>query len=153
MITVREANPAVQEDLEDIYAGAMQFAVESQLQEYLPKTDDELRSAIKAVVELSEVTVFLAYDGGRFVGAVGLNRSILPWNPSLVVQEELFFWIEPEADRKAALLLIRAAERLAKNTGVQARVWSALSTSPEKISRVYQKMGMRPMHISYIGPV
>lgn len=150
MVQVRVADKA--EDLSDIIQGAMSFAAESGLAEYLPKSYVEFVEGISAILFLPDVTVFLAYEGDRCVGGIGLIYSRFLWNLKLRTAEELFWWTSPDAPPTAAMRLLNAAFQDAVGKA-DIRTFASLTTSPDKVARVYAKKGLRPVQQQYIGRV
>lgn len=149
MLSVRPADKHA--DLHVILEGAYLFAHEAGMLPYLPDTPEGFGAAIGRILFLPAVEVLLAFEGDACVGGVGLNFSPFLWNPALLVGEELFLWVLPDAPKAAAFRLIRAAQQRMKERGVTKQVWASLPTSPKAISAVYQKMGLRLMQSTFIG--
>lgn len=147
-LIIREADNEA--DLPAIISGAISFAAESGLAEFLPDNPEDFVSSVATILSLPSVVVLLAVEEDRVVGGLGMNFSPSLWNLKSVVAEELFFWTEPNAPRTAALRLLRAAEDTARDRKADVLMMAALVTSPEKVGEVYIKRGLRPTQMTFM---
>lgn len=150
MLTIREADKA--DDLPAIMQGAMKFASESGLMEFMPKSYADFVQAVSNIVFHPNVTIFLAFEGDRCVGGIGVVYGQFLWNPALRTAEEIFWWVSPDAPVTAAMRLLKAATKDAVGKA-DVRTFADLSTSPAKVGALYEKMGLRPVQRTYLGYV
>ena len=150
-VTIRRADPEA--DLFHIVEGAALFADEAKMGPFLPADFDDFTQAVARMVNLPSVTVLLATEGERIFGGLGFYVGPYLWNHEVKYAEELFFWTHPEAPKSAALKLLKAAQKEIKAQNAAFQIFSGLCTSPSKIGAVYQKMGLKPLQLSFIGVV
>lgn len=79
-------------------------------------------------------------------------KSPMMMNNSVTVGSELVWWVEPKhRSSGAGLALLKGIESAAKGAGVD--VWAMVlldSVDPEKVDKIYRKMGYSPAERSYI---
>lgn len=149
-VTVRKGDPI--EDFPAILAGARAFASSIDASDILPPLDsDPFSAAVLRSVQLPGATVFLAEENGVCVGGLGVLVAPFFWNTEEISADELFWWVRPGANPRAAGLLFRAAMSAAKEAGASIVSFSELISSPAGVGRVYKRAGMRPMQTVYIG--
>ena len=145
-------NAVLPDDRAAIMAGAHDFARRMSGAELLPRDRATFEAAVERVLGLPGVAIYLA-DRGRIMGGIGILYAPYLWNPDLAWADELFFWCAEDAPAATALRLIRHAEAQMRARGVRGRSFAALPSSPESLEDVYRRMGLKPMQITWAGPV
>ena len=135
-----------------LVAGIRDFISRMDYKEILPTSDEEIVNSIKSLLHMGVVEILVVEYEDRLVGGIGMVFSSSLWNSQLLNGEELFFWTAPDAPASAALRLIRGARSRAQERGCQHLVFKSMTSSPEKLERVYARFNLRPVEISYMGP-
>lgn len=143
MLTVRVAEPG---DLAEVTRGARAFARQANIEHLV---SDNIEASITTLIGMDEIRIYLA-ETDEVVGGIGI--SILPflWNPALTEMAELFFWVYPGAPVTAALALLRRVMNDAETERVDLATFVKLSTSPEKVGRVYERFGFVRLQETYV---
>jgi hypothetical protein len=99
-----------------------------------------------------ETSVLLVAEGDEVCGMLG--GLIYPhfFNTSRLIAQELFWWVDPEArGTRAGLLLWQGFEDWARGQGAHNVSMIAIAQMDcERIGRMYEKRGYRPMESSYV---
>lgn len=132
--------------------GIRDFVSRMDYHDFLPTTDDKLVEAVQRLLDLGVVDVLVVEHDEVIVGVIGMIYAPCIWNVEVMLAEELFFWVAPEAPVTTALRLIRGARSRAQECGCSHVVFKSLTSSPAKLDRVYRAMKLRPTEISYMGP-
>jgi len=94
----------------------------------------------------------VAQIDGLVVGMVAGVKAPLMMNHNHLVGAELAWWVEPDYRKTSAgLKLLKFAENLAIEAGV--KMWSMMlleSSEPEKVAKIYDKMGYKPTERTYL---
>lgn len=94
----------------------------------------------------------VAEHEGEIVGMAAGVKSPMTMNHNYIVGAELCWWVKPEHRKgNTGIKLVIRLEELAKDLGV--KVWSMLlleSSEPEKVAKIYDKMGYIPSERTYI---
>lgn len=138
-------------DAPAIMAGARDFLSRIEFSDWFPTDENELAAAVARILALDGVEVALAIDSGVVVGGLGVIYAPYIWNPRIRMGEELFFWTARGAPNTAALLLLRFARRRAVETRAGIVAFKSLRTSPVKLARLYEAMGLRYLESTYMG--
>lgn len=86
--------------------------------------------------------MLVAEDAGELIGMACLFSDRATFNPAVRIASELVFWIEPEhRGGMAAVRLLKAAEKDAREKGVQVNRMAVMSSSPEQAAKLYERMG------------
>jgi hypothetical protein len=150
MVKIREAHKT--DDLPAIMQGALAFAAESGFAAYLPASYTDFVEAVTTVVFMPCTTVFLAFEGDRCVGGIGILYSRFLWNHALRSADELFWWVSPDAPASIAMRLLRQAHKDAVGKA-DVRTFADLPSSPAKVGKLYENMGMKLAQRTYLGRV
>lgn len=101
---------------------------------------------------LSHGLLSVAEIDGKAIGMVAGVKAPMIMNNDYTVGAELAWWVEPEYRKTSAgLKLLKFAENLARKAGVH--MWSMMlleSSEPEKIAKIYDKMGYKPAERTYL---
>jgi GNAT superfamily N-acetyltransferase len=93
-------------------------------------------------------TIFALVDDGRIVGTLGGVMYPETYSDELIAQE--FFWFCQSEHRGQGLKLYRAFEQWARKGGCsQVRMAHLSDSMPEKLKRVYARLGFEEVETSY----
>ncbi len=149
MINIREVD--LNSDLPMVIVGMKDFISRMDYHEFLPDTDEDLVEALTRLVDLDCVEILVAEHNGNIVGGIGMIYAPCMWNLSVSTAEELFWWVSKDAPLSTALRLLRYVNSNAVAKGCKFVVFKSLSSSPETLDKVYRRMGLKPVEISYMG--
>lgn len=150
MLTVRRAN--IDADFLAIEEAAGKFADAMNRPDVFPAAGSyELGVALAAFLLTEGVTVLLAEDEGKLVGGFAYYISPYVWDRKKLSAEEIFWWCDANAPPRAAMMLLKEAQKDWREAGVSVYTLHRLSQSPAGVDKVYQKMGAQPMQTTYVG--
>lgn len=136
---VRTAN--FDTDALDIVNGARKFAQSTSLASWF-RPGDEFIQDISKVMVLENVEIMVAEFDGKIVGGIGIAYVPFIWNQTILVGDELFWWVFPGAPFKTGSILFdRAMERI-EEKGARP-FFRSLDTSPERIEKFYARQGLK----------
>lgn len=146
-VRVRQAEP---DDLDDLIRMARAFHAASC---YAATVQMDPRS-------FAETVAGMATGGGvvlvaeRFGKACGMAAAITypHWfNKDHLSGQEVFWWVDPEArGTRAGFMLMKGLEQWAREAGCKTfHMASTANLAPEKLAKVYERMGYRPQDIYY----
>ena len=75
------------------------------------------------------------------------------WNPDVIHAEELMWWAAKDAPKTTGMRLLKFVKKRAKEKDADFITFSKLTSSPEKVGAVYERMGLREIESSYTGPL
>ncbi len=119
----------------------------------MPDNTDEIVDVLATLFDLPGFRVFVFDENDVFQGGAGLLYAPMLMLPSKIAAEELFLWTLPGASPFVLLALVRAAVEDMKANGIVRQSWYELPSSPEKLKRVYQRMGLEVAQTAYSGDV
>ena len=144
---VRQACP---EDLGELLRMAKAFHEASC---YAETVEVDLRSFADTVARLATEAgvVLVAQRGEEVVGMAAAMATPHWFNNAHLTGQELFWWVDPAArGTRAGFMLMRGLEQWAKDAGCRTfHMASTANLAPDKLARVYQRMGYRPQDIYY----
>lgn len=109
----------------------------------------EKQALNKLMQELYLSSLVLENGNGNVIGILAGKIITEPTGNSKIFQEVV--WYVAKAHRKYGLLLIRAMENRLKNEGISAMIMVHISNSmPEKVARLYERMGYKHMECHYL---
>lgn len=138
-------------DKQKIMAGAKDFIERMDFDGFLPESEAELSDAISRVMSYEFVEVTVAEHDGDIVGGIGMSYIPSLWNPKAVMAEELFWWASKEAPKTTSLRMLRFIKARASSVGAAFLSFKKLTSSPNGVSRVYERMGLRELETTFIG--
>lgn len=137
-------------DREAIIAGIREFA-RRRVPDGLVADDDATVTAIaNGVIDLDNLDVLTCGDGERIFGGIGLLFMPYPWNPELIMAEEIAFWCGADAPPTTALSLLRFAERHARERRADILMMHALTYRSQSFGAVLQRLGYEPVQSTYM---
>ena len=146
MVTVRLAD--VERDALAILDGAKDFIARMDFTEGLPEDDAGLIEAVKALIAAG-MEIAVTEHEGRIVGGIGMLPVPSAWNPKIAVDSERFWWTAPGAPPTTALALLRWA----MGRGPKLKAFVKLTSSPDGVTDVYRRLGLRKIEETWIGIV
>lgn len=138
-------------DKQKILEGARDFIARMDFKEFLPDSEIELSDAVSRVMSYDFVEVAVAEHDGDIVGGIGMSYIPNLWNQKSVMAEELFWWASKEAPNTTSLRLLRFVKDRASSAGADFLSFKRLTSSPDGVSGVYKKMGLRELETTFIG--
>lgn len=148
---IRVSDPV--EDAGGIMAGVKDFISRMDFVDYFPKDERGVISVIGKVVTSESIEVLVAEHEEEIVGILIVAFVPYLWNPEITHAEELLWWVAQDAPKTAGLRLLRFARKRAKEIGADVMTFTALTSSPKNLGRIYERMGMREIETSYMGSV
>lgn len=112
---------------------------------------DAVMSLVERTTQSEDLVTVVAEEGGQIVGfAAGVVYPSI-FNPSVLVGQELFWWVEPEHRRGGVgARLMAALESWAKARGAKAfTMLSMHDLDGEAVGALYQRAGYRPLERTY----
>lgn len=144
----------VRNESEQIIVGVRDFISRMDFTDYIPEDREWFEKYIIEVLSSDTIEVVVAEDNGIIVAGLGMAYGPMLWNPGLVQAEELFWWAAEDAPPTAALRVLRNIMDRVKdgsNSGRTFVSFKRLTSSPEGVGRVYEKMGLREVETNYVG--
>lgn len=93
---------------------------------------------------------FVAEDGGRLVGMVGLFIIPFMFNRHATSAGEVVWWVDPEArGSRVAASLLQAVEGACRDAGADRIQMVHMPNSPPQAAALYEKLGYSRSEISY----
>ncbi len=142
-----EIKPICRFKLRALAAGAREFYASSK---FLRSFEiDRFVEFWRPILAAEIGVIFVAEDDGEIIGAIGAMSHPDPYSGELVVQE--FFWfVRPGHRGSAGLRLYEALEFWARQKGAKVmRMVHLMDSMPEKLSRVYKRLGYEQVEILY----
>lgn len=149
-VVVREADFSA--DMDAILYGAGEFAKLFNRPDLISSVEN-MNDAIRFLVGLPGVGVFLAESDGRCVGGLGFIVAPYIWDREKLACDELFWWCESNAPKTAALMLLNAFKRKVDQSGAKIFSLHRLMSSPEGVDKAYRWLGADPVQITHAGAV
>lgn len=139
-------------DLPNVLEGIQDFISRMDYHDFLPDSEQELIAALQRLLNLGCVDVLVAEHKGKIVGGIGLLYAPCTWNSAITNMDELFWWVSSDAPAATGLRLIRYARQMAQQKGCHFMTFKSLTSSPKTLDKVYRRMGLRPIEVTYMGP-
>lgn len=140
--TIREATIA---DVDRIVKLGLRFA-ETEYRDILPVTASGLAAFVRLLLESQTSVVFVAEHDGELDGGIAMTTYIHQMSGE-VIATEIAWWVEPESrNGRSALLLLRTAERWAKER--QATKFQMIAPT-DRLAAFYERVGFRRIEIHY----
>ncbi len=93
--------------------------------------------------------IFLLMDGEKAVGAAGAMACQETYCDYLVAQE-FFWWVQPENRGLGGVRLYHHLEDWAREKGCKhLRMVYLVNSMPEKVGNFYERVGLKPMEVTY----
>lgn len=146
---VRLADP--ERDALAIMDGARDFVARMEFTDAIPESDEGLIEAVARIVTLDGVEIAVAEHMERIVGGMGMFYTPYIWNPHILSGIELFWWTAIGSPHTTALALLRFVQKRMTERGVRLKEFGVLNSSPEGVTRIYAKMGLRKVQEQWAG--
>lgn len=134
-----------------IMDGARDFVARMDYTAFLPETDEGLAEAVAFITSLPGFECWLAEHEGRVVGGIGLLFSPPLWNRRITGMTEMFIWAAEDAPKATLLRIMGQAQRRKEEVGAVYREFVNLTSSPDGMTRIYERMGLRKVQETWIG--
>lgn len=144
---IRAAN--IDQDALAIFEGAKDCINRQGRQGLLPTDPQLLQTALGRVLSNPGVDVFVVENNGEIIAGLGIWITPYFWNPSILVAEELFWWAKRGAPANAALELFNTV--LCYCVVQNAVPCFKAPKDQEAIAKHFERAGLRPAEIVYIG--
>lgn len=95
-------------------------------------------------------TIWMLMRGNEIVGAIG-GLVVADPNDGVMVGSEMFWWVMPECRGRGVRLLLRFAEWARERGAERLTMVHLMSSMPEKVGKLYERMGMKPLEVHYVG--
>ena len=137
-------------DALSIMDGAKNFISRMDYTEFLPETEEGLAESVGFILALPGFECWLA-EQEEIVGGIGILFSPPLWNRRIMGMTELFIWAAPHAPKTTFLKLLNKAEERKREMGATYREYVKLTSSPDGLERIYERMGLRKVQESWVG--
>lgn len=131
--------------------GVKDFISRMDFTECLPKTDEKIIEGLGTILASEQVEVAIAEHEDQVVGILMMAYFPHMWNPDMIQAEEMLWWAAESAPKTAAFRLLKFVKQRAKEKGAHFMTFTQLTSSPEGVGRVYERMGMRKIETTYSG--
>lgn len=143
-------------DKDDVLLGIKDFISRMTFKDFLPTDESELNFRALELLNKDFVKTVVAVHDGKIVAGLGLAFVPCMWNEKVIQVDEIFWWSSPDAPNSAALHVLKYATEMTefvKESGLAEKVlvsFKKLTSSPEKVAKVYKRMGMVEVETSYM---
>ena len=120
---------------------------------FFPKDERQLVDAVSRIVMADFVETLIAEHEGKIVGILGMTYLPHLWNQDLIHAEEIFWWGAKNAPKTTGMRLLKFARKQAEKHGAGMITFRMMTSSPKKLSRIYNKMGLVEIETTYSGAV
>ena len=148
---IRLADPL--EDALELLEAAEDFVSRMDYTDDIPKDPIKFAEALSGVIMADFSETAVAEHEGKIVAMIIMGYMPHIWNPDLIHAEELMWWADRDAPKTAGIRLLKYIKKRAKEKGADLITFTKLTSSPEKVGSVYERMGLREVETSYCGPV
>lgn len=146
---IRIADPL--EDALEILEAAQDFVSRMDYVDCFPKDPIKFAEALSNVVMAEYVEIAVAEHEGKIVGMLVMAYLPHVWNHDLLHAEEVMWWAAEDAPKTTGMRLLKFIKRRAKEKGADVLTFTKLTSSPEKVGAVYERLGLREIETSYTG--
>ena len=140
------------ENAEAIAFAARDFVSRMDCKSFFPENDEDFAVSLSKVVLAEYVDIIMAKDDfGLAVGFLGMAYVPHIWNQDMLHAEEIFWWTATNAPKMTAMRLLKFAMKHSKERGAGMVTFVKLTSSPDKVSDVYRRMGLKEIETAYSG--
>ena len=126
---------------------ARQFAQSTSLASWF-RSGNEFVEDISKVMVLDNLEITVAEHEGKISGGIGIVYVPFIWNHSILVGDELFWWVYPDAPFRTGRALFDFAMTRIKEKGAKP-MFRSLDTSPEHVWKFYEREGLKQFESVY----
>lgn len=148
---IRVSDPI--EDSLGLIEGAQDFVRRMDWAPYFPKDEEEFVAAMSVIFTAEYVETVVAEHEGKIVAGLGMIYLPHIFNPKVIHAEEVFWWASEKAPKTAGLRLLKYVKNRAKEKGASVLTFSKLTSTPDKVDKVYKRLGLEPREIRYSGEI
>lgn len=138
-------------DAHALVEAAKDFVSRMDVTDCFPKDPHDFIDALSRILLADYVDVIVAEHEGEIVGTIGMAYVPHVWNPELLHAEELFWWAAQDAPKTTGMRLLKFVKQHSKERGANVITFRKLTSSPEKVAKVYERMGLREIETVYSG--
>jgi hypothetical protein len=142
---VRPAN--FETDALAIVNGAKEFSKSTSLASWF-RSGDEFVQDISKIMVLENLEIAVAEHNDIVVGGIGIVYVPFIWNQSVMVGDELFWWVSKGAPFKTGRTLFDFAVKRIEQRGAMP-MFRSLDTSPAHIEKFYERRGLTKFESVY----
>ena len=142
-----------EEDRDQILAGVADFVRRMDYTEFLDEDISVLEASLRTLATANLVDVVVAEHEGEIVAGIGIAYIPFIWNPNVLQADELFWWADGSMVT-APIRVLRMAIDLGKERAGDRKMiatFRRLSSSPEGVTTIYRKLGLREVESVYAG--
>lgn len=145
-----EIRLATKEDMDDILAMGVDMYNESPYATVKPPNLTSFRSYAEELID--NHYFLLALKNGEVIGMAASYIAALPMNADILLASEVLFYVAPEARGSSAAMRLAMALEDAVKAGdeVDAYTFSAMSSSPPVVDKLFRRLGYKPVETAYI---
>ncbi len=136
-------------DAEAIIAGVCDFVQERMNQDLIPADTGFLAAIGRELIVRDDIDILLAENDGGIVGGIAFAYAPYPWNPALLMAEELAFWCRRDAPPKTVPGLLGFAEKTARDRPADLMIMHSLAFCAEGFGNVLCRLGYQPLQSSF----
>jgi hypothetical protein len=143
----------VRNEAEQVLMMARDFISRLDNGDFLPE-EKSFEQYVIEVLSLDHVEVIVAEHDGKIVAGMGMAFGPFFWNPGMIQAEELFWWASPDAPKTAAIRVLKEMLRRAIDTPFEGKTvvaFKKLTSSPEGVGALYERMGLKEAETNYVG--
>ena len=111
---------------------------------------ESLGRSLHNMVDAPNAILLVAEEDGQIVGMAGAMVFQAYWNAAVIIGQETFWWVQPEARGKFGGALLAALEDEARIRGARTFLMVSLEAlRPEAVGKIYQRRGYSPLEHTY----
>lgn len=131
---------ATKEDVREVVSMGVEFYQES-YGKTIPLRLEDMVVAFNRMIDNGYIYVCIN-ELNEFIGGIGFIISPYMYNSYHKVATELFWWVTPtERNSPVGLRLMKKGEACAADAGCTLICMSLLSSSPQSVGKIYEKLG------------
>jgi len=124
-----------------IVNGAREFSKSTSLASWF-RSGDEFVKDISKIMVLQNLEIAVAEHHDVIVGGIGIVYAPFIWNQSMLIGDELFWWVSQSAPFKTGRALFDFAVKRIHKKGAHP-MFRSLDTSPIHIEKFYERQGLK----------
>ena|SRR3990167_9073371 len=141
-----------EKDFDEVWRMGQQFSKESVVPVQIEKTS--LRSLFNCFIANPNSAVgIVAEKGGKLIGMLGVVIAPHIFDNSVLISEEIVWWVDKEYRFKVGIRLLNDAEEVLRNRGVKYFCMKYLHKeefSPEVLKQFYKRKGYSELETSVV---
>ena len=139
----------VEKDKDQLLIGVRDFVSRMDFTGFKDASEEEFEEHILNVLSMDFVETYVVEYNGVIVAGIGFAYAPFLWNMKMIQADELFWWASPDAPKSAAMRVLRFAYGQAEKLS-DIVAFKKLTSSPDGVSRVYKKLGLREIETNFV---